>query len=250
MLPFKKSMPITQLYSSPQQINSSFLRRLSFNFLLPFSSQTDEATSPLPLIRLACIGIRSRTSTDHLPHQFKIHSKTERMKIQCDVCHKVEASVFCSADEAVLCDGCDHNIHHANKLASKHPRYSLMQPTFKESPLCDVCQVYIHIFLLLLPSFRFDFVDLKPNFHICARAGKEGAALLSGRQSHTLQRMRPPNPQSQRAYPEAQPFPPNRSQALRFLLHICGLRRRLKYLLVLLHNAEAHHEFHLELQSQ
>ncbi|KAF5751073.1 B-box zinc finger protein 20-like [Tripterygium wilfordii] len=62
------------------------------------------------------------------------------MKICCDVCGQEEASVFCSSDEAALCDACDHQVHHANKLASKHTRFSLLQPTFKESPLCDICQ--------------------------------------------------------------------------------------------------------------
>ncbi|KAL6207500.1 hypothetical protein ACLB2K_018458 [Fragaria x ananassa] len=63
------------------------------------------------------------------------------MKIQCDVCNKDEASVFCTADEAALCDGCDHRVHHANKLASKHQRFSLIHPSSsKLSPLCDICQ--------------------------------------------------------------------------------------------------------------
>ncbi|KAJ4837397.1 hypothetical protein Tsubulata_047941 [Turnera subulata] len=62
------------------------------------------------------------------------------MKIRCDVCDNAEASVFCSADEAALCDGCDHRVHHANKLASKHLRFSLLHPSFKESPVCDICQ--------------------------------------------------------------------------------------------------------------
>ncbi|KAK9164279.1 hypothetical protein Syun_005181 [Stephania yunnanensis] len=62
------------------------------------------------------------------------------MKIQCDVCHKDEASVFCSADEAALCNGCDHRVHHANKLASKHHRFSLLQPSSKDAPRCDICQ--------------------------------------------------------------------------------------------------------------
>ncbi|KAJ0024930.1 hypothetical protein Pint_09059 [Pistacia integerrima] len=62
------------------------------------------------------------------------------MKIQCDVCNKDEASVFCTADEAALCDTCDHRVHHANKLASKHQRFSLLHPSSKELPLCDVCQ--------------------------------------------------------------------------------------------------------------
>lgn len=63
------------------------------------------------------------------------------MKIQCDVCNKDDASVFCTADEAALCEGCDHRVHHANKLASKHQRFSLIHPSSsKQSPLCDICQ--------------------------------------------------------------------------------------------------------------
>ncbi|KAK6939400.1 B-box-type zinc finger [Dillenia turbinata] len=63
------------------------------------------------------------------------------MKIQCDVCNKEEAKVFCSADEAALCGGCDHRVHHANKLASKHLRFSLLLPSSpKQAPLCDICQ--------------------------------------------------------------------------------------------------------------
>lgn len=62
------------------------------------------------------------------------------MKIQCDVCNKKEAIVFCTADEAALCDDCDHRVHHVNKLASKHQRFSLLQPSPKQSPLCDICQ--------------------------------------------------------------------------------------------------------------
>nr|GMC83418.1 B-box zinc finger protein 20 [Ipomoea batatas] len=62
------------------------------------------------------------------------------MKIQCDVCEKEEASFFCSADEAALCIGCDHQVHHANKLATKHLRFSLLHPTSPQSQLCDICQ--------------------------------------------------------------------------------------------------------------
>ncbi|KAL4566406.1 hypothetical protein LXL04_030521 [Taraxacum kok-saghyz] len=62
------------------------------------------------------------------------------MKIHCDVCNENEASVYCSADEAALCAACDHRVHHANKLAGKHPRFSLLHPSPKDSPLCDICQ--------------------------------------------------------------------------------------------------------------
>ncbi|KAF3545751.1 hypothetical protein DY000_02009098 [Brassica cretica] len=61
------------------------------------------------------------------------------MKIWCDVCDKEEASVFCCADEAALCNGCDRHVHFANKLAGKHQRFSLTSPTFKDAPLCDIC---------------------------------------------------------------------------------------------------------------
>lgn len=63
------------------------------------------------------------------------------MKIQCDMCEKEEASVFCTSDEASLCGNCDRNVHHANKLAKKHLRFSLLHPSSsKEAPLCDLCQ--------------------------------------------------------------------------------------------------------------
>ncbi|KAL2460090.1 B-box zinc finger protein 21 [Abeliophyllum distichum] len=62
------------------------------------------------------------------------------MKIQCDVCGKEEASVFCTADEAALCQACDCRVHRANKLASKHPRFSLLHPSSKDSPPCDICR--------------------------------------------------------------------------------------------------------------
>ncbi|KAM3304592.1 B-box zinc finger protein 21 [Capsicum chacoense] len=62
------------------------------------------------------------------------------MKIQCDVCNTNEATFFCVADEAALCNTCDHRVHHANKLAGKHQRFSLLQPSAKQVPLCDICQ--------------------------------------------------------------------------------------------------------------
>jgi len=64
--------------------------------------------------------------------------KVKDMKIQCDVCDKDEASVFCYADEAALCSACDHRVHQANKLAGQHNRFSLHQP--KQPPVCDICQ--------------------------------------------------------------------------------------------------------------
>lgn len=49
--------------------------------------------------------------------------------------------MFCAADEAALCEGCDKRVHHANKLASKHLRFTLLHPSCNHAPpLCDVCQ--------------------------------------------------------------------------------------------------------------
>lgn len=68
-------------------------------------------------------------------------SSYQEMKIQCDVCEKAEATMFCPSDEAALCHGCDHTIHRANKLATKHTRFSLVHLNSKDYPLCDICQV-------------------------------------------------------------------------------------------------------------
>ncbi|XP_039045909.1 B-box zinc finger protein 21-like isoform X2 [Hibiscus syriacus] len=69
------------------------------------------------------------------------------MKIQCDVCSKDEATAFCTADEAALCEACDHRVHHANKLASKHQRFTLLHPCSSEQvPLCDICQKRAFLF--------------------------------------------------------------------------------------------------------
>ncbi|GLU03617.1 hypothetical protein SLE2022_208060 [Rubroshorea leprosula] len=59
------------------------------------------------------------------------------MKIQCNVCDKAEASIFCMADKVAVCDVRDHRIHHDNKLASKHQQFSLHHPpSTKQFPLC------------------------------------------------------------------------------------------------------------------
>ncbi|PWA76692.1 Zinc finger, B-box [Artemisia annua] len=61
------------------------------------------------------------------------------MKIQCDMCEKQEASVYCTADEASLCHGCDRRVHHANKLANKHSRF-VLNDSSDQPPRCDICQ--------------------------------------------------------------------------------------------------------------
>ncbi|OWM65891.1 zinc finger protein CONSTANS-LIKE 5-like [Punica granatum] len=48
----------------------------------------------------------------------------------CDSCKGAAAALFCRADSAFLCLGCDDEIHGANKVASRHERVWL----------CEVCE--------------------------------------------------------------------------------------------------------------
>nr|BAO24101.1 CONSTANS-like protein [Lemna gibba] len=49
---------------------------------------------------------------------------------ECDSCKSAPALLFCRADSAFLCRGCDGKIHGANKLASRHERVWM----------CEVCE--------------------------------------------------------------------------------------------------------------
>ncbi|CAM8904364.1 unnamed protein product [Rhodiola kirilowii] len=64
------------------------------------------------------------------------------MKIRCDFCDQEDAVMFCSADEAALCNTCDERVHRVNKVAQRHDRFSLvvLSPSSAASALCDVCQ--------------------------------------------------------------------------------------------------------------
>ncbi|RWR91375.1 zinc finger protein CONSTANS-LIKE 5-like protein [Cinnamomum micranthum f. kanehirae] len=48
----------------------------------------------------------------------------------CDSCKTASAQLFCRADSAFLCMGCDSKVHGANKLASRHERVWM----------CEVCE--------------------------------------------------------------------------------------------------------------
>ncbi|XP_042475120.1 zinc finger protein CONSTANS-LIKE 4-like [Macadamia integrifolia] len=48
----------------------------------------------------------------------------------CDSCKSAAALLFCRADSAFLCIGCDGKVHGANKLASRHERVWM----------CEVCE--------------------------------------------------------------------------------------------------------------
>ncbi|KAF3435790.1 hypothetical protein FNV43_RR22882 [Rhamnella rubrinervis] len=60
------------------------------------------------------------------------------MRTLCDVCESAAAILFCAADEAALCRSCDEKVHMCNKLASRHVRVGLADPSVV--PRCDICE--------------------------------------------------------------------------------------------------------------
>lgn len=60
------------------------------------------------------------------------------MRTICDVCENAAAALFCAADEAALCRSCDYKVHMCNKLASRHVRVGLADPS--DVPRCDICE--------------------------------------------------------------------------------------------------------------
>ncbi|KAK9284293.1 hypothetical protein L1049_023464 [Liquidambar formosana] len=60
------------------------------------------------------------------------------MRTICDVCESAAAILFCAADEAALCRSCDDKVHMCNKLASRHVRVGLADPS--DVPRCDICE--------------------------------------------------------------------------------------------------------------
>ncbi|XP_059623531.1 B-box zinc finger protein 18-like isoform X2 [Cornus florida] len=60
------------------------------------------------------------------------------MRMLCDVCESAAAILFCAADEAALCRSCDDKVHMCNKLASRHVRVGLADPS--DVPHCDICE--------------------------------------------------------------------------------------------------------------
>ncbi|GMI83566.1 B-box domain protein 19 [Hibiscus trionum] len=60
------------------------------------------------------------------------------MRTICDVCESAAAIIFCAADEAALCRSCDEQVHMCNKLASRHVRVGLADPS--NVPRCDICE--------------------------------------------------------------------------------------------------------------
>lgn len=110
------------------------------------------------------------------------------MRVQCDVCANEVASAFCCADEAALCATCDVRVHTANKLAAKHPRFSLVHPISSDAlaPRCDVCQVlltyirtYVYNIYVSTVATLGKLCSLRVPVYVCV--GKEGVTVLPTR---------------------------------------------------------------------
>ncbi|KAI3978909.1 hypothetical protein MKX01_016084 [Papaver californicum] len=61
------------------------------------------------------------------------------MRTLCDVCESAAAILFCAADEAALCASCDDKVHLCNKLANRHVRVALADPS--DVSRCDICEI-------------------------------------------------------------------------------------------------------------
>ncbi|GFY89896.1 B-box zinc finger family protein [Actinidia rufa] len=66
---------------------------------------------------------------------------------------EASAIIFCAADEAALCRACDEKVHMCNKLASRHVRVGLADPSIV--PRCDICENApgMQLYFVFLNSF-------------------------------------------------------------------------------------------------
>lgn len=72
----------------------------------------------------------------------------------CDTCRSAASTVYCRADSAYLCSGCDSRIHAANRLASRHERVWVCEACERApaafickadaASLCTACDADIH----------------------------------------------------------------------------------------------------------
>ncbi|KAI3784966.1 hypothetical protein L1987_44074 [Smallanthus sonchifolius] len=82
-----------------------------------------------------------------------LKNSTPRPRL-CDTCRSTPGTIFCEADLAYLCSGCDSQIHAANKLSSRHKRVRVCDAC-EQAPaafickadaasLCTTCDAVIH----------------------------------------------------------------------------------------------------------
>ncbi|XVF31656.1 hypothetical protein REPUB_Repub17cG0010100 [Reevesia pubescens] len=72
----------------------------------------------------------------------------------CDTCRSAACTVYCRADSAYLCSGCDARVHAANRVASRHERVSVCEACERApaaflckadaASLCTTCDAEIH----------------------------------------------------------------------------------------------------------
>ncbi|CAK7335185.1 unnamed protein product [Dovyalis caffra] len=72
----------------------------------------------------------------------------------CDTCHAAACTVYCRADSAYLCAGCDARVHAANRVASRHERVWVCEACERApaallckadaASLCTTCDAEIH----------------------------------------------------------------------------------------------------------
>ncbi|GAB2288997.1 Zinc finger protein CONSTANS-LIKE 1 [Dionaea muscipula] len=57
----------------------------------------------------------------------------------CDTCRAVPCTVYCRADSAYLCTGCDAQVHGANQVASRHERVWVCEAC-EQAPAAFLCK--------------------------------------------------------------------------------------------------------------
>nr|AEN71141.1 constans-like protein [Chrysanthemum x morifolium] len=72
----------------------------------------------------------------------------------CDTCRSAPCTVYCRADSAYLCAGCDAHVHAANRVASRHKRVRVCEACERApaaflckadaASLCTACDADIH----------------------------------------------------------------------------------------------------------
>ncbi|KAK3019236.1 hypothetical protein RJ639_004680 [Escallonia herrerae] len=106
----------------------------------------------------------------------------------CESCKRASASLFCRADSAFLCVGCDAKVHAANKLASRHARVWMCE-VCEQAPasvtckadaaaLCVTCDRDIHSANPL--ALRHERVPVVPFYDSAAAACDGGEEHLEG----------------------------------------------------------------------
>ncbi|KAI4346766.1 hypothetical protein L6164_007635 [Bauhinia variegata] len=106
----------------------------------------------------------------------------------CDTCRVSACTVYCRADSAYLCAGCDARVHAANQVASRHERVWVCEACERApaaflckadaASLCAACDADIHSANPL--ASRHHRVPIPPISGYGAPAGEEGFLTRGG----------------------------------------------------------------------